>query len=184
MYFFDNLDTKYIKPRSIEHAYLCILEDDILTANAVFETIDSPRGKWGKSITDILLGYTEKFPTYFEIRNFLEIDLNFLLKNEKIDYVEQILGSLEYLILINQETYKYTARVFYENKLYNVCRKYMEKSKNILYNDTELHFMYATYFLNSQEYIEAFEAIQECLKILPDYYPAKKMKEEIKKYIT
>ena len=80
---------------------------------------------------------------------------------------------------MNQETYKYVARVMYENKLYNVSRRYLEKSKNILYNDPELHFIFANYYLNFNEYNEAEYHINECLKILPDYYPAKLIKNKI-----
>lgn len=179
MFFFNQDYSEKIKPRSIEHAYLCIINNDITSAQAIFESLDSPRARWGKVLTDIILGYLENFPTYFEIRNFLEIDLDFLIKNSKTDYVEQVLGSLEHLILINQETYKYVARVMYENKLYNVSRRYLEKSKNILYNDPELHFIFANYYLNFNEYNEAEYHINECLKILPDYYPAKLIKNKI-----
>ena len=183
MFFFSSENDTTFKPRSIEHAYLCIINNDILQAQAVFESLESPRALWGKSLTDILSGYIERYPTYFEIRNFLEIDLDFLIKNEKIDYVESLLGSLEFLVEINQEAYKYVARVMYENKFYKSAREYMEKSKNIFYNDPELHFMFSKYYLNSHNYEEALYYINECLKILPDYFPAKKIKENISKFI-
>lgn len=179
MFFFGKTEAVKFKPRTVEHAYLCILNDDLLSAEAIFESLDSPRARWGKALLSIIKGYIEDFPTYFEIRNFLEIDLDFLLKNEKNDYVEQLLGSLEHLILINQETYKYTARVMFENKLYNACRKYMEKSKSIIYNDPELHFMYANYYYKFNEYTESLNAIEECIKILPNYYPAKLLRSKI-----
>ena len=103
MFFFSKDFNKTFKPDSIEHAYLAILDDELDIAKSIFCNIDSPRANWGKTLTDILLGYLKNCPTYFEIRNFLEIDLDFLIKNEKIDYVEQLLGSLEFLIDINQE---------------------------------------------------------------------------------
>ena len=183
MFFFATDSSKTFKPRSIEHAYACILGDDIKSAQAVFESLDSPRARWGKFLTDVILGYIEIYPTYFAIRNFLEIDLDFLIKNKKIDYVESLLGSLELLSEINQEIYKYVARVMYENRLHNAAREYMEKSKRIFYNDPELHFMFAKYFLNSRDYEEASFYIKECLRILPDYYPAKQLKLEIDKFI-
>ena len=86
-----------IKPNSIEHAYLAILNDDLSSAKTVFQNNDSPRSKWGLALIAILEGYIKEFPTYFQIRNFIEIDTDFLLKNNKIGYVEQILGSLELL---------------------------------------------------------------------------------------
>ena len=119
------------------------------------------------------------YPTYFEIRNFLEIDLDFLLKNNKIDYVEQCLGALDILSSINQETYKFAARVMLENRLYSAALKYMEKSKQLYYNDPELHFMFARYYMDNLKYDEAYTYINECLKLLPTYYPARMMKEKI-----
>ena len=79
MFFFGNSECSIkFKPLSVEHAYLAILNNDLDSAAAVFEAIDSPRARWGRSFVDILKGYIENYPTYFEIRNFLEIDLDFL----------------------------------------------------------------------------------------------------------
>jgi tetratricopeptide (TPR) repeat protein len=179
MFFFNKDENKIFKPRTVEHAYLNIINDDLKTAQAIFESIDSPRALWGKSFTDILIGYLERFPTYFEIRNFLEIDLDFLLKNEKLEYVQQLLGATELLADINQEVYKYIGRVMYENKHYNTAREYLEKSKKHFYNDPELHFLFAKYFFNSYQYDDALFYVNECLRILPDYFPAKTLKKEI-----
>lgn len=184
MFFFSkNVDISF-KPRSVEYAYFLILKDELVNAQAVFESIDSPRAKWGKVLTDILLGYIENAPTYFEIRNFLEIDLDFLIKNEKLDYIEQVLGSLELLININQESYKYVARTMFENRLYKACREYLAKSKDVFYNDPELHFLYAKYFIKTREYGMADFHLDECLNILPDYYPAKILQKELARYLA
>ena len=125
----------------------------------------------------------EKLPTYFQIRNFFEIDLDFLIKNGLIDYVENLLGAIEYFVERNQECYKFAARVMYENKFLSSALKYMEKSKDIFYSDAELHFMFAKYYLNVHNYLEAQHYIKECLKIIPDYYPAICMKQKIEEYI-
>lgn len=184
MFFFsENTDITFA-PSSVEHGYFAILNDDLKSARAVFEQVDSPRGRWGRALVDIISGYIDKYPTYFEIRNFLEIDLDFLLKNNKIDYVEMLLGSVDLLVGINQETYKYVARVMFENKLYKVSKEYMKKSKDVFYNDPELHFMLSKYHIHERNYIKAAFHIDECLKILPEYYPAKILKSKIVKYIA
>ncbi len=184
MFFFtDNQDYKF-RPRSVEHAYLLVLNNELDSAQAVFESLDSPRARWGKAFVDILLGYIEKYPSYFEIRNFLEIDLDFLIKNEKIEYVEQFLGATKILAGINQETYKYIARVMFENRLYKAAREYLEKSKSLFYNDPELHFLFAKYYLKNREYENADKHLDECLNILPDYFPAQKLQKEISRYLA
>jgi len=183
MYFFNRDTAVKFSSRSIEYAYLEIVNNNLINAQAIFESLDSPRARWGKAFVDILLGYIERYPTYFEIRNFLEIDLDYLLKNEKIDYVEQFLGSIELLAGINQETYKYVARVFFENKHFNIAKKYLDLSKSLFYNDPELQFLLAKYYIHFREYENASAHINECIKILPDYYPARILKNEISKYI-
>lgn len=180
MFFFDEIVKEHVfKPISLESAYLAILDNDLKTAEGIFEAQDSPRALWGRSFVEILRGFLERYPTYFEIRNFMEIDLDFLVKNEKNDYVEQFLGSLDYLSNINREVYKYAARVMFINKLYNSAYRYLEKSKNIFYNDPELQFMLAKYYLNIGDYKMSDFHISECLKIIPTYVPAIKMKEQL-----
>lgn len=180
LFFFSDYCSEFeIAPNSIYHAYLAILNDDLDSAYTVFSRIDSPRAKWGLSLISILKGYMTIFPTYFGIRNFLEIDLDFLLKNNKIDYVEQCLGALEILSSVNQETYKFAARVMLENHLYTSALKYMDRSKQLYYNDPELHYMYAKYYMDVNNYKAAYTCVCECLKLIPDYYPAQQMKQRI-----
>ncbi len=178
-FFYDDDSSVKIKPDTIEHGYLAILNDEIGVAELVFSKIDSPRAKWACVLISVLNGYMKVFPTYFQIRNFFEIDLDFLLKNEKINYVEQLLGALEIFSSINQEVYKYAARVMYANKLYSAALKYMNKSKQIYYNDAELHFMLAKYYLRVNDYENALFYTNECLKLIPDYYPAHLLKQKI-----
>ena len=77
-----------------------------------------------------------------------------------------------------------TAIVLYENKLYKAAREYLDKSKKIFYNDPELHFIYAKYYLKIREYEQADSHIRECLNVLPDYYPAKNLYREISRYLA
>ena len=183
LFFFYNKSEIVIKPNSLEHAYLAIINKELNTAKTIFSHIDSPRAKWGIILVSILNGYMENYPTYFQIRNFFEIDLDFLINNNLIDFVEQCLGALDILSKINQEIYKYTARVMYENKLYKAALQYMEKSKQLYYNDPELHFMLAKYYYELNKISDSYFYINECLKLLPDYYPAKVLKEKLE-YLT
>ena len=180
-FFFFSPDCSDIKiePNTVEHAYLALLNEDLATAKAVFSKIDNPRGIWGTILISILEGYMEIFPTFFQIRNFLEIDLDLLLKNEKINYVEQLLGALDIFAEINQESYKFVARVMLENNLFSAAFNYMQKSKDIYYNDAELHFMLMRYYLKVHDFEQAYFHVNECLKLIPNYYPALIMKEQI-----
>lgn len=178
-FFYEDCSSVKIYENTLEHAYLLILNNDLEDADKIFKLLDSPRAKWGSVLISVLRGFLKNYPTYFQIRNFYEIDLDFLLKNEKIDYTEQMLGALDVFSNINQEVYKYAARVMYENKLYSAALKYMNKSKRIYYNDAELHFMLAKYYLRVNDFENSEFYINECLKLIPDYYPAKILKHKI-----
>lgn len=184
MYFFSNNNEHLFKIYEIEQAYLSIIGEDLDVAYKLFKKNDSPRGLWGRALVSILNGYVEIFPTYFQIRNFLEIDLDFLLKNKKIDYVEMLLGASNILIDTNQETYKYIARALFANEYYESAKEYLEKSKNILYNDPEMHFLLSKYYILVKDYLNANLSLDKCLKYVPDYYPAKKLQEEISLYLA
>ena len=184
MFFFEKDELSKIEQISVEYAYLSIVSDELESAKVIFRGIDSSRANWGCFLVEALTGFVKRMPTYLEIRSFLEIDLDFLIKNQKIDYVESLLGATEYLININQETYKFVARVMYENSFYEACFNYLEKSKKIFYKDPELHFLYAKYYMNKKEILFAKFHIDECLKFLPDYYPAQKLNIEVSKYLA
>lgn len=168
-----------ILPCSVELAYLNLLEKKLDDAEQIFYKIDSPRANWGKVLVSILKGQVIRYPTYFQVRNFYEIDLDFFIKNESIDYVESLLGALEFLVNINHEVYKYAARVMYANKLFSIAFDYMNKSKAVNYNDAELHFMLSKYYYENKNYKFAFYSINECLNLIPDYYPAHILKQLI-----
>ena len=53
------------------------------------------------------------------------------------------------------------------------------RSKKIYYNDAELHFMLAKYYLHVNDCELALFYIDECLKLIPDYYPAHLLKQKI-----
>ena len=82
-FFKDDCSNLEIKPNSLEHAYLAIVNDDLESAKIVFASLDSPRAKWGVIFVSILEGFMQELPTFFQIRNFMEIDLDFLIKNKK-----------------------------------------------------------------------------------------------------
>ena len=72
----------------------------------------------------------------------------------------------------------------FENRLYKAAREYLEKSKDIFYKDPELHFLFAKYYIKTREYDLADFHLDECLNILPDYYPAKILQKEISRYLA
>ena len=123
-------------------------------------------------LAKLLEGQKDYNITYFQIRNFLEVDLSsFLeLKNEKI--ISKIIGKLNILNRINGECYKYFGRVFltynYMPEALCFLKEYTKENEQ----DPEGHLLLARCCMKQGLFIEAQTAIKRCLWSAPEYYPA------------
>lgn len=165
----------------LEYGYCLILEGNLSEAERVLRTIDSLRADWAVKLIPFMRGHVEVLPTYFQIRNFLEIDINLLLKAKQTDAISYILGGIDILYSVNCEVYKYIARVMMNNGFYEIAYDYLTQGCSGTYNDPELHFMMCQYYILKKEFDNALTSIDKCLKILPEYYPAVKIKEALLK---
>ena len=95
------------------------------------------------------------------------------------DAVAYILGGADLFYSVNCESYKYIARVMMNNGYFETAKTYLDKAKNNTYNDPELHFIFCQFFIHNKDFEKALLAIENCLKILPEYYPAIKIKEAL-----
>lgn len=165
----------------LERAYKDLIKDDLKAAARRFKSVAQygPRAKWGLFLTQLLQGGCDKNPTYFQVRNFLEIDLQFLIDNKKGEYVEKILGYADFFFTVNPESYKFLARVMSANKFYDPARFFIERARQRLYNDPELHFIIAQTEMALGNKDAASKALSDCLEILPGYHPAVKMKSQL-----
>ena len=125
-------------------------------------------------------GNVKEYPTYFELRNFLEIDLNILIHYYKGDYVEKIIRYCDFMFTINPEVYKFIGRVLYNNGYEEQAMFFLNRARSYFYNDPELHYLLAFIYYNNQNYLGAQSALTDCLGILPEYFPALNMSEKIK----
>lgn len=160
---------------TLEYAYCCLINDDIENAKKNFEYIkDSDiRAHWGLFLISLIEGNVKEYPTYFELRNFLEIDLDILIHYFKGNYVENILRYADFMFTINPEIHKFIGRVLYNNGFLEQAMFFLGRAKNYFYNDPELHYLIAFVYYNIKDYQNAEKAVKDCLQILPEYYPAK-----------
>ena len=84
----------------VEAAYCCIILDNLDRAEELLAKVKDIdiRANWGLVLIQMLKGDIKYFPTYFEIRNFLEIDLNILILYCKSDYVEKVIKYADFMI--------------------------------------------------------------------------------------
>ena len=154
-----------------EYGYCLFLQEDLQHAKKVLETIknENIRAHWTLLMISMIEENIKEYPSYFEIRNFLEIDLNILLHYYKGDYFEKIIRYSDFMLSINPEVYKYIGRVLYNNKYEPQAMFFLNHSKNYFYNDPELHYLMAFIAYNNKDYNSAYTNTENCLNILPEY---------------
>ena len=167
---------------ALELAYCDFIEDNLQGAKQKFASIQDAdlRARWGLFLVNLIdEGKVYQYPSYFEIRNFLELDIQLLISHFKGDYVEKIASYSDFLCKINPETHKFIGRVFIKNDMKPQAIFFLERAKNFFYNDPELHFLFADIHQNDGFYEKSLKSLAECLKIIPEYYPAIRLKKII-----
>lgn len=161
----------------LELGYCKLFQNDRKGARECFNKIAeaNPRARWALVLIELLEGNNDAKPTYFQIRNFLEIDIDLFIKNAQADYVERIINCGDMFFTINPESYKFIARVLLNNDFPSVAMVFLKRGKENFYFDPELHYMMAICYFKENEKQFARQSLLKCLSIVPNYYPAKEM---------
>lgn len=161
----------------LEQAYCEIILDNLKGARRIFEKIEAQdiRAHWGLIMLDFIKGRISNYPTYFELRNFLEIDLNLLIMYCKGDYVEKIVRYADFMFTINPEVYKFIGRVFLNNDMKIQAMFFLKRAKDRFYQDPELHYIMAEIYYKDNDINLSKHALETCLNVLPEYAPAKRL---------
>lgn len=165
-----------------EAAYCYMLEDNLAKSIELFaRTAEKDiRAKWGLFLCGLVQGKINNYPTYFQLRNFLEIDINIFLTYFKGEYIENILKYADWLCTINPEVHKYIGRVLLNNGYENEGIYFLKRGEDFFYSDPELHYLFAEYYFNKKEIENTIKYIGKCLGVLPEYFPAINLQRKLK----
>ena len=139
------------------------------------------RAAWGLFLIHLLRGDIESAPTYFQIRSFLEIDIDILLMYCKGDYIERIINYADFMAFYNPECYKFLGRAFWSHKFMPASMFFLRKAKDKFYQDPELHYLFAYIYYQEKNYIQCKKSLETCLNIVPEYNPAIKLQNKLAK---
>lgn len=161
----------------LEYAYCKLLSGDAQGAKVEFNKIAKTdfRADWARKLVQFIEGYVSNVPSYFQIRNFLEIDLNLLLQAKQPDYIENIINGADLFYSINPESYKFIARFMFNNDYTDLALYYLKKAKDKFFQDPEMHYMLANCYIKNGDMSLAKDSLENCLAILPEYLPAKRL---------
>ncbi len=140
----------------------------------------NPAVNWLLFLCGIIKEDIKETPTYFQIRNFYENDINMLILCKNIDYAMKICSKSEYLARYNKEIFKYTARVLIDNGSINKSIYFLKKSIDICYKDPEAHFMLAEVYKSMGDIQNAEKEYNTSNSVAGGYYPAIKKLKELK----
>lgn len=158
-----------------------LLNGNLENAKRVWQNIkeESSPLLWSKSLVEFINLYVVHIPTFFQIRAFLEVDLDALLKAGHIEYCENIVNGAHLFAQNNQESYKFIGRVFVNNSYFDLAELFLKRAKDICYVDPEVHFLLAKCHLHNNNIKEAQKALNTSIEKGYGYYPAKKLLETI-----
>ena len=163
----------------LEYAYSLLLSGRQDESAEIFGTILSVRADWALKLIKIIQGSSKYLPSFFQIRNFLEIDVNLLLRSGQAEYVSKLADNAELFQNINQESYKFFGRVLLKNNQFDISEFFLEKALNVCYNDPELHFLRMELYYVTGDIVNTHKSLNACLAVSPDYYPAQKIMQDM-----
>lgn len=171
------------KANNIEYcAYCHFLKRNFNEARIMLTIIKDSSSfvNWLLFLIELLEDNKPQNPSFFQIRNFFEQDLEMLFTVKQYDLIEKIIKKIKYLELFNKEIYKFSARVFFNHELYNSALNLLKKSAEIFYKDPETHYMLGEIYLRTNNIKEAIKEFKISDEVNNGYLPAiKRLKELI-----
>lgn len=127
---------------------------------------------WLNSICNLLLSKKEEPPSYMQIRNFFEQDLEMAFFYENKNLIEKLLENSPNLQIINGEVNKFCGRVLLHNNEDFMAEIYLKRSLNTFYQDPETHFLLGETYEKQGFIQEAIASYNRVIGINKSYYPA------------
>lgn len=161
-------------------AYCLFIMGEIDEALVLLNLIrnSSPAVNWLLALISIIKGENTEIPSFLQIRNFYENDLNMLIFYKNFEFTKKIFMNLSFLARYNKEVYKLTARVLLDNGAAQDAVMYLKKSIDIYYKDPEVHFILAETYASLGDIEKAKKEYKTSNEVTGGYYPAEKKLRE------
>ncbi len=118
-------------------------------------------------------------PTYLQIRNFYEQDLEMFFFFEKYEFIQKLLYHCKYFENSNKEIFKYNGRILLQHGFLKESKKFLEKSLDICFKDPETHFILGELHLKNNDLQKAKKYFIKAIEVNNGYFPALKEIEKL-----
>ncbi len=172
---YNNAYSFFLKANNLSGCGYCkFLEGKIEEAKEILILLkdSSPFVNWILFLIDLCTSIKDIYPTYFQIRNFYEQDLEMLFIAKQYEIIKKILNKNYFLEKFNREIYKYSARVLKNNTYEKEAEILLKKSLDICYKDPETHYMLGEIYLNQDKKEEAIKEFKKANEVNQGYNPA------------
>ena len=155
-------------------AYCYFYKNEIKKAQEMSFLIknQSSAAGWLNSISNVLLSNKEEPPSYMQIRNYFEQDLEMAFFCDNKPLIEKFLENSSYLQSINGEVNKFCGRVLLHNNEDFMAEIYLKRSLNTFYQDPETHYLLGETYEKQGFMQEAIASYNRVIEINKNYYPA------------
>lgn len=179
---YSNAREIFLELQMLYEVGLCtLLMDKPKDAYKIWKSIKEPdiATRWGMIVYDFIHLKWNYTPSFFQVRAFLEVYLNLFIENKLFKYAENLISAQNILAKSNLETYKFISRVLFTHGYFNILPDFINRSKQCCYLDPEIHFIEAQMHYKMRDFPNALTSLGATLQIVPDYFPALSLKEEI-----
>lgn len=157
-----------------------LLQGNEAEAESLWEkAADCEPVRWGKCLMSFIKLKSGVVPTFLQIRNHLEVDIGYFIEANRFNYVENTLKYDKLFLTVNLESHKLIGRVMLNYGYYNLARKYLLKSLEVIPEDAETYYFLGQYNYLIGAYRESEQVLEHCLEMNSGYVPARYLLEKV-----
>lgn len=173
----------YIRAKDLAGAaYVSVVSGKIDEAKEILRnTKPSPVASWSRFLVDLFSGSViiKKWPTYLQIRHFLEITVNYLLIQQNRHHINMLLTKVDKLSEINMDAEKLIGYAFYHYGDVENAIKILNNAASRNQYDGEIYYYLGQIYFNESEYSNALMMLENAKLIMPNHNPTLQLQEKI-----
>lgn len=163
-------------------AFIKVILGQVDEAKKIIQEVpDSPAKNWCKFLIEVFSKnlFIKTWPTFLQIRHFMEITVYYLLATKNIVFLELLLSKLNKLLNINVDTEKFVGYAFFHFGKNKEAADILMKSLKRNQYDGEIYYVLGLIYDEEGLYNESLSMLENANLLLPDHYPTRFLKQKV-----